>query len=123
MAYKMTDERWESVMGYIRESVRHPEKTPDNVLLLALSKEELTQIFTRRRIELIEAIKEKKPKTMSELATSLKRALPAIERDLKALEKFGVVELEKTGREVRPVIEKEVIVLPLVKPISLKQMG
>lgn len=120
--YKMTDERWESAMAFIRESVRHPEKAPDNVLLLPLSKEELTQLFTKRRIELIEAIKNRGPSTMSGLAKLLKRGLPAIERDLKILEGLGLVRLEKKGREVTPVIEKEVLVLPLAKPMTLEQL-
>ena len=77
MEYKMTDERWESIMAFIRESIKHPDKTPDNVLLLSLSKEELTQIFTKRRIELIETIIERKPKTMSELSKILGRELSA----------------------------------------------
>ncbi|MFH1364739.1 MAG: HTH domain-containing protein, partial [Candidatus Aenigmatarchaeota archaeon] len=97
---KITNEKWESVMAYIRESIKHPEKTPDDVLLLSLSKEELTQLFTKRRIELIELLKKKGPMTMSNLAKLLKRELSAVDRDMKALEGFGVVMLDKKGREV-----------------------
>jgi predicted transcriptional regulator len=120
--YKMTDEKWESTMAFIRESIRHPKKTPDDVLLLSLSNEELTQLFTKRRIELIEEIKKRGPNTMSELAKLLKRELSAIERDLKVLEGLELVRLEKKGREVTPIIEKEVIVLPLTKPMTLDQL-
>jgi predicted transcriptional regulator len=120
--YKITDEKWESTMAFIRESIKHPEKTPDDVLLLSLSKEELTQLFTKRRIELIETIKRKESKTMSEIARLLKRELSAIERDLKILEGLGLVRLEKRGREVTPVIEKEVLILPLAKPMTLEQL-
>ena len=125
MEYKMTDEKWESIMAFIRESVKHPERTPDNVLLLSMSKEELTQVFTKRRIELIEAIKKQgnnSRKTMSELSESLGRELSAVQRDLNALEELGLVEMEKNGREVTPRIEKEFLVLPLLKPIGLKEM-
>lgn len=122
-AYKMTDEKWEGIMAFIRESIKHPERTPDDILLLSLSKDELTQLFTRRRIELIEAIKKNEPKTMSELAGLLKRELSAIERDLKILEGLGLLRLEKKGREVTPVIEKEILVLPLVRPMTLKQIS
>lgn len=124
MEYKMTDEQWENIMAFIRESVKHPDKTPDNVLLLSLSKEELTQIFTNRRIELIEAIKNQgnRPKTMSELSKTLDRELSAVQRDLSALEDLGIVELEKNGREVTPRIDKEFLVLPLMKPIGLREM-
>ncbi|MBU0898933.1 MAG: ArsR family transcriptional regulator [Nanoarchaeota archaeon] len=122
MEYKMTDERWENVMAFIKESIRHPEKTPDDILLLSLSNEELTQLFTKRRIELIKTIKEEKPKTMSDLSKSLGRELSAVERDLKILEGLGIVKLDKKGREVTPIIEKEFLVLPLVEPIGLKEM-
>jgi predicted transcriptional regulator len=119
---RLTDEKWESMMAYIRESIRHPEKTPDDVLLLSLSKEELTQIFTKRRIELIETLKGKGPSTMSELARFLKRELSAVDRDMKTLEGLGVVTLEKNGREVTCSVEKEILVLPLVAPMTLKQI-
>lgn len=121
MAHSMNDERWESILGYLKETVKLPAKTPDNVLVLALSKDELTQIFTKKRIELIETIQKGKPSSLSSLAHSLKRVLPAVERDLKILERHGVVELKKTGRTVKPVVEKEVIVLPLLRPLPLKQ--
>ena len=119
---KITDEKWESIMAYIRESIKHPEKTPDDVLLLPLSKEELTQLFTKRRIELIEILKKEGSMTMSEIARLLKRELSAVERDMKALEKFGVVLLEKKGRKVTCTVEKELLVLPLIKPLTLKEI-
>ena len=119
---KITDEKWANMMAYIKESIKHPDKTPDDVLLLSLSKEELTQLFTKRRIELIETLKKKGPVTMSKLARLLNRELSAVERDVKALEEIGVVRLEKKGREVTCMIEKEILVLPLVKPVTLKQL-
>ncbi|MFH1977754.1 MAG: hypothetical protein ABIJ92_00315 [Candidatus Aenigmatarchaeota archaeon] len=119
---KMNDEKWESVMAYIRESIKHPEKTPDDVLLLSLSKEELTQLFTKRRIELIEVLKKKGPMIMSALARILKRELSAVDRDMKVLEEIGVVMLEKNGREVTCKVEKEILILPLVKPMTLKEI-
>lgn len=82
----MTDQRWENVMRIIKNSVKNPDKTPDDILLLSLSQEEITEIFTKKRLELINTIKKEKPETMSELAKKVKRELPALDRDLKILE-------------------------------------
>ena len=122
MGYKITDQKWENIMAVIRESVKNPNKIPDDVILLSLDKEEITEIFTKKRLELISVIKKEKPQTMSELANKVKRELPSVERDLKILESYGIVELEKTGREVRPLVEKEMLVLPLTEPLTLDKI-
>jgi len=120
--YEETDEKWESFMNYIRYSIKHPDETPNNVIFLSLSKEEITHLFTNRRIELIEFLKEKGPSIMTDIARSLKRELSAIKRDMKLLERLGIVDLEKNGRAVTCSIEGEVLVLPLSKPMKLKQI-
>ncbi len=120
--HKISDEKWESAMAFIRESIKNPDKFPDDVLLLSLSKEELTKLFTKKRIELIEAMKREGPRTMSELARFLERELSAIDRDLNALEDIGLVRLEKNGREVTCSIEKEILILPLSKPMTIEQL-
>lgn len=122
MKYKMSDRRWESVMGYIRESIKHPESTPDDVLLLALSGSELRKLFTRRRVELLKIIRER-PQTLSTIAKRTGRELSAVQRDVRALEEIGVIALTKEGREVTPRITKELIVLPLVAPLTLKELA
>jgi len=119
---KITDEKWSSIRDYIRETIKHPENTPDDVLLLSLSNKEIVQLFTKKRIELIEAVKNKGPMTMSKLAKSLKRELSAVERDMKIIESFGIVTLEKRGREVTCIVEKEVLVLPLTRPMKLHEL-
>ncbi len=122
MGYKMNDTKWESVMGLIRESIKNPDKIPDDVLLLSLEKEEITEIFTPKRLEILNMIKKESPETMSGLANKVKRELPSVERDLKILESYGIVSLEKMGREVKPVIGKEIIVLPLSQPLTLEKI-
>jgi predicted transcriptional regulator len=119
---RMTQERWQSIVAFLKEDFKHPEKTPGKILLLSLSKEELPRLFTRRRLELIECIKRREV-TISQLAKATKRELSAVERDLKILEGLGVVTLKKTGREVRPVIEKEVLILPLMIPRKLEHVS
>jgi predicted transcriptional regulator len=122
MKYEMTQERWQSILAFLKEDFKHPGKTPDKVLLLSLSKEELPKLFTRRRLELVECIKRREV-TISQLAKITKRELSAVDRDLKILEGLGVLTLKKTGREVRPVIDKEVLILPLMVPKKLEHVS
>jgi predicted transcriptional regulator len=120
--YEPTKEKREAFMNYIRYSIKHPDETPDNVIFLSLSREEMIHLFTNRRIELIEFLKDKGASTMTYIARSLKRELSAIKRDMKLLESLGIVDLEKNGRTVTCSIEGEVLVFPLSKPMKLKQI-
>lgn len=122
MKYEMTQERWQSILAFLKEDFKHPGKPPEKVLLLSLSKEELPKLFTRKRLELVECIKRREV-TISQLAKVTKRELSAVERDLKILEGLGIVTLKKTGREVRPFIEKEVLILPLMIPKKLEHVS
>ena len=60
--------------------------------------------------------------TVSELSRTVKRALPAVQRDLGILAGLGVISLEKNGREVTPHMEKELLVLPLIQPLRLDEL-
>lgn len=126
MKHMITDERWESVMDFFGKIFKHPEKLDslsDKTLLLSLSDEEITKIFTKERLRLIRAIMEKKPQNISWLAKIVDRDLSAVERDLKILEGFEIVKLEKTGKEVMPIIEKKALILPLYpKTITIEQI-
>jgi len=90
--------------------VNETSDLPDNAIL-ALP--ESTTIFTKKRLELIEAIKVHHPQSVQELAKITKRAKQAITRDLKILERFEIVKLEKKGRTSLPTVEREVIVLAI----------
>ncbi len=88
---------------------------PDNAII-ALP--ESISIFTKKRLELIEVIKMRRPKSVQELARITRRAKQAVTRDLKILERFEIVRLEKKGRNSRPLVEREVVVLsiPCINP-------
>ena len=90
--------------------VNETSDLPDNAIL-ALP--ESTTILTKKRLELIEAIKVHHPQSVQELAKITKRAKQAITRDLKILERFEIVKLEKKGRTSLPTVEREVIVLAI----------
>jgi len=111
MAYKMTDERWNAVKAYLNRVFENPGNYPGRGVLLSLSDDEMTQVFTKKRLELIRLIQNKKPKN----ATKLSRQLSAVLRDLELLEKVHIVELQKKGKNIVPNVTKEILILPLVK--------
>lgn len=115
MAYKMTEEKWDAIKAYLNKVWKEPDKYPDKGLLLSLSDEEITQIFTKERLKLVRLTQDKKPKNATELSELAERRLSAVIRDLELLERFHIVELEKKGKNVVPTVKKEILILPLVK--------
>ncbi|MBI4044638.1 MAG: hypothetical protein HY392_02935 [Candidatus Diapherotrites archaeon] len=124
MAYKMTDERWNSVKHYLDRVFKNPGKYPDEGILLSLSDDEITRVFTKKRLELVRLIQAKKPKNATKLSELTGRQLSAVLRDLKLLEKFRIIELEKKGKNILPKVTKEILILPLVnlKPKKLAEI-
>ena len=115
MVYKLTEEKWDAIKAYLNKAWKEPDKYPDKGLLLSLSDEEITQIFTRERLKLVKLIQDKKPKNATELSELAKRRLSAVIRDLELLEHFHIVELQKKGKNIVPTVKKEILILPLVK--------
>ena len=115
LKYKMTDERWDAIKAYLNKVWKQPNKYPDKGLLLSLSDEEVTQVFTKKRLELVRLIQGKKPKNATQLAKLSDRRLSAVIRDLELLKKFHIVDLQKKGKALVPTVTKEILILPLVK--------
>ena len=115
MKYEMTDERWDAVKAYLNKVWKQPDKYPDKGMILSLSDEEITQVFTKKRLELVRLIQSRKSKNATALANLAGRRLSAVIRDLKLLKKFHIVELEKKGKNIVPTVTKEILILPLVK--------
>ena len=115
MAYEMTEEKWDAVKAYLNKVWKEPGKYPDNGLLLSLSDEEITRIFTKERLKLVRLIQDKKPKNATGLSELAERRLSAVIRDLKLLEQFHIVELQKKGKNIVPTVKKEILILPLIK--------
>jgi len=108
---KMNKKRLEEWLRVINEGIINDTiDIPDNAILTL---PESTSIFTRRRLELIEIIKQKQPQSVQELARITKRAKQAVTRDLKILERFEIVKLKKRGRISLPLVEREIVVLAI----------
>ena len=94
------------VDGILDETIDIP-----NNAVIALP--ESSSIFTKKRLELIDKIKSHHPKSVKELSKMTKRTKQAVTRDLKILERFEIVRLEKNGRNTIPLVERDVIVLTI----------
>ena len=59
----------------------------------------LSKIFGAERIRLIQAIRDKKPESLYQLAILLGRSLPNVHRDVHELADFGIIELKKNRKK------------------------
>ena len=77
----------------------------------------LRQLLSNEKARLLNTIKEKKPKSIYELAKMLKRDFKSVSEDIKLLERFGFIDMvsEKTGKRqrLRPVIVVDSIYINL----------
>lgn len=113
------DKKFETIKAFFEKVFEKPEEFPDKALILPLDEQEISEIFTKRRIELIKDVA-KFEGSLSEIAKRTGRELSAVQRDIEILEKAGVLETEKQGRIVRASLKGEILILPLVELKSLK---
>lgn len=102
---------FDAVDKFIKDSLNYPELTPDK--LLVIDEKLLVKIATPARMQLVKTIKSKKPRSVGELAKLVKRPVESVSRDLKILCFYGLVELVQAGKEKKPRVEKELLVISL----------
>ncbi len=116
------EEKWEAIESFLFEALRKPDRYPDRLAVFALEDEELHRIFSRERLRLLKALKEKEFASVVELSDYLGRDKGAVDRDLKILEEYGLVKRVREGKRVRPVIDKKGIYLPLTRPKPVEEL-
>ncbi len=109
----------ESIKGLVDDIINERVNIPDNALVVDF--DATLNIFTKKRIELIDMINRYAPTSIQELADTSNRTKQAVDRDLKLLERLDVVGLEKRGKFTVPVVKREMIVLNLRKPKPQKE--
>ncbi len=95
-------------------ALEHPEDAPNSILIVHLSKGGMEKILTPARMEILNVIKDEKPKTVGELVRILKRPKESVSRDLTALSNYGLISFVKSGTQKAPKIEKEIIAMQLI---------
>ncbi|MBR9683575.1 HTH domain-containing protein [Candidatus Woesearchaeota archaeon] len=99
----------ESLKSLIDDVIDEKIKLPKNALIT--DADSTLSIITKKRLEIINAINLYQPNSVQELADITNRSKQSVDRDLKILERFEVVKLEKEGRTVFPMVTRDVIVL------------
>jgi predicted transcriptional regulator len=116
---KLIDKKFDIFIKFLERTLEVPEIFPNEVIVLPLTDEEWKTVFSERRIELIKAIIQKRPKSVNDLVKSLKRHQEAISRDLKCLENIGVIKVEARGKTRVPTVNKKLILMPLMMPVKV----
>ena len=98
----------------LRGALAQPALAPDRLIVLALSEQAHHRILTPRRLELLRALRRKEITSVSELARAVRRSLASVSRDLRVLRMAGLVEFSRDGTTKRPILTKDVIVVPIV---------
>jgi len=104
------------IKGIVNETINIP-----NDALIFSDPSALTEIFTKKRLELIELIDKFRPKSAQELVSITKRKKQAINRDLKILERHEIIEFKRNGKNTIPLIKKVFILFPLTNHTTLKE--
>lgn len=90
------------------EKVKRGEKVTPKSSIGFESIDTLRKVLTPKRLELLKVIKEKSPGSIYELAKIVDRDLKSVTTDVKVLEEYWLISLEKSeeGRaKVRPEVE------------------
>lgn len=112
-------EKIESTKRLVDDIINERIDIPNNALVVDF--DSTLNIFTKKRIELIDLINAHTPASVQELADISNRTKQAVDRDLKLLERFDVIRLEQRGKFTIPIVKREIIVLNLRKPKLQKQ--
>lgn len=110
---KNLEKKSKEIRNLIKGIVDGTIDIPNNSMIF-LDSNDMIEIFTKRRMELIRLIDQFHPKSIQILADLTERKKQAVDRDLKILENHEIIQLEKNGRTVSPKIEKKFLVLDLI---------
>lgn len=116
-------ERFNQAFAFLDQVLEDPDRYPDRMVVFFWSEEELSRLFTRERLKLLRKVKEKSYRSMTELAEEIGRDISSVRKDLKLLEVYDLIQLEKVGNEVRISSDKEAIYVPLVEPKPVEEFS
>ena len=109
----MVNKGLEMFTKMVKFSVEYPDLAPDRLLVIDMGKDTFEKILSSSRLEMIKAINNSKPKSVGELAKMLERPVESVSRDLKIPSNYGILELIQVGKMKKPVIEKDMLLVPL----------
>jgi len=93
-----TSTKWKRIEQIIRES---KELDVENIIIVPME-DWNPSVLTRKRQEILSALKNGKFKSEMELAKALKRKRPNVVKDLQLLEHYGLIKTTRKGNRVIP---------------------
>lgn len=105
------------IRGITKEELDIPHEA-----LVFLDLHTLLQVVTEKRVEIIELIAKQNPHSIQQIANMTGRQKQAVDRDIKILEKYGIVELVPEGRDKIPRLMKRIVVFNLAEPEESSSM-
>ncbi|MCX6767566.1 MAG: hypothetical protein NTY90_02430 [Candidatus Micrarchaeota archaeon] len=102
---------FDAVSVLIKEALKYPELVPER--LVVIEKSLLAKVATPAKMELVKIIRKSSPRSVKELAALAKRPVESVSRDLGILCFYGIVEMIRAGKEKRPKVDKELLVVSL----------
>lgn len=95
----MTDRIFDRTIKMTEDIIAHPDKYPDDFVVIPLEPGLLSQILSRERIRLLSLLREHGPfKSVGALAKALGRSESRVSRDLMMFEGSGLVVVEREGK-------------------------
>ena len=110
------DRRLEEVRRFLHTALDRPElleALPEEVYVP--SEVDVASLFAPERLALLHRIA-RSTNTIGELARSLHRKVPAVSRDLRLLERHGLIRFRTEGRRKYPELLRHFVVVPLHSP-------
>ena len=120
---QQVEDRLEQVRGLMHTIIERPELLeafPDEVFVPLDA--DLTSLFAPARLELLRQISRRRM-TVGELARVVHRKVPSVSRDLKVLERRGLLRFEVCGNRKFPELRRSLVVLPLTEPSGKRTSG
>lgn len=110
---RRVDRRLEEVRRFLHSMLDRPD------LLTAFPEEvyvplgaNVSSLFATGRLELLQQISQSSA-TVGELARALHRKVPSVSRDLRMLEKHGLIRFRSEGKRKYPELLRHFVVIPL----------
>lgn len=106
-------DRW---FDEFRQALKDPESWDGGHAVIALPPQFIARILTGKRTELLEILKRRRVRSVSELAQLTKRRVESVSRDLKILSKWGFVRYEPRGKRKEPIAVAQYVLIEVGKP-------
>lgn len=99
--------RFSDLKDRVNQSIKDPERTPDNLSIIELSPEMSFKVLTKKRLQIFRTLKHGPCiNSIKELAERIGRRQEVVSRDLQILKNYGLVDFEENGRAKVPKIVK-----------------